>query len=209
MKKFLLIIMILLFIFNISFGAKKNITKSTTVNKPVVERLKNIRRITADFIQTTKIKNFNEETYKGKLYLIAGEKALWDYNYPYKQYYLFDKKGMEYYDSSTNQVIVQNKNSSREANIILTVLFNFKEIESNFDIVVNGKSQIQLKPKQDIGLKYIMLIVDSKNNIKGIHSEDINGNISEIEFNNVEINKDINLDVFKVKHPADAQIFNY
>lgn len=209
MRKFLLITLILLSIFTIALGAPKKSTKATNNNKSVVERLKNIQKITADFTQTTKIKNFPEEVYKGKLYLVAGEKALWDYNYPYKQYYLFDKKGMEYYDSSTNQVIIQNKNSSREANIILTVLFNFKEIENNFDIVVNGKTQIQLKPKQDIGLKYIMLLLDSKNIIKGIHSEDINGNISEIEFNNVEINKDISLDVFKVKHPADAQIFKY
>ncbi len=208
MKKVIITIIITLLCFNLGFTAnKKNVKKPTQPS--VVDRLKTIDTISAEFVQTTAIKDFSKETYKGKFYLIAGEKALWDYNHPYKQYYLFDEKGMEYYDSSTNQVIIQNKNSSKEANIILSVLFNFKEIEKNFTVVVNGKTQIQLKPKHDIGLKYIMILVDSKNNIKGIHSEDSNGNITEIEFLNVEINKKINKAVFDVKHPADAQVFKY
>jgi outer membrane lipoprotein carrier protein len=227
LKKISLAVFIAIFLINISYATEKNTTQKAktshviskkknttkTVSKPsqplVVERLKNIETISASFIQSTSIKNFSKEIYKGEFYLISGQKALWNYTSPYKQYYLFDSNGVEYYDSSTNQVIRQKKNSSKEANLILSVLFNFKEIEKNFDVVVNGKTQIQLKPKHDIGLKYIMILVDSKNNIKGIHSEDLEGNVTEIEFSNVEINKEINKEIFNLKLPSDAQIFNY
>lgn len=208
MKKIIITIIITLICINLSFSANKKKVKKPTPPS-VVERLKTIDTISAEFIQTTAIKDFSKETYKGRFYLIAGERALWDYYHPYKQYYLFDERGMEYYDSSTNQVIIQNKNSSKEANVILSVLFNFKEIDKNFTVVVNGKTQIQLKPKHDIGLKYIIIFVDSKNNLKGIHSEDSNGSVTEIEFSSLEINKKINKAVFDVKYPADAQVFKY
>ncbi|MCX8083434.1 MAG: outer membrane lipoprotein carrier protein LolA [Calditerrivibrio sp.] len=207
MKKILLITVLTFFLISPTYATKKNNKKP--VQPSVVDRLKNIETISADFVQVTTIKNFSKETYKGKFYLIANQKALWDYTEPYKQYYFFDSRGMEYYDGSTNQVIRQTKNSSREAGLVLSVLFNFREIEKNFVVVVNGKSQIQLKPKVDIGLKYVMLLVNAHNDITGIHSEDINGNVTEITFSNLEINKKIDKSVFNVKYPESAQVFEY
>lgn len=199
--------LVLLYSFQFGFAAKKKTVKNTPTS--VVERLRNIETFEADFTQETTIKGFSTDHYSGKLYMVSGKHALWDYNSPYKQYYLFNENGMEFYDSSTNQVVKQTKNSSKEANVILSVLFNLKSIENNFNIISNGKSEIQLKPKVNIGLKYLILTINKSNVITGIYSEDEAGNITKINFTNIKINHSIDQKVFTIAPPKDAVIYKY
>ncbi|MCA1980344.1 MAG: outer membrane lipoprotein carrier protein LolA [Calditerrivibrio sp.] len=205
MKKAITFLLLILFFCNPVFAEKKK----TQTTPSVIDRLKKIETFSADFTQETSIKSFSKDVYTGKLYMVANKAALWDYKSPYRQYYLFNENGMEFYDSSTNQLVIQNKNSSKEANVILSVLFNLKSLEKNFTVSLNGKSQIQLKPNVNIGLKYIILSVNKNNDITGIYSEDEAGNITEITFSNIKINKPIDKSIFSVSHPKDAEVFQY
>lgn len=211
MKKLIVFFLVLLLACSAGFAAKKKhkVVKKAPSPPSITERLKKIETFTADFTQVTSIKNFSKDTYKGKVYMEAGKAALWDYSSPYKQYYLFNENGMEFYDSSTNQLVKQNKESSQEANVILSILFNLKNIEKNFIVSLNGKDKIQLKPKVEIGLKYLIISLNKQNQITNIYSEDKDGNVTDITFSNIKINTALKKDIFNVKAPEDAQVFQY
>ncbi len=72
--------------------------------KEIIKQLESIKSYTADFVQYTEIEGFGEDEYSGKMYVLSGEKAYWNYLKPYRQFYLFDTKTMKYYDSDTRQL---------------------------------------------------------------------------------------------------------
>ena len=86
MKK-LFVIYILVFAFTVSgFAGSAD---------EVLNSLKQVKSYTADFIQATEIEGFGEDIYSGKLVIKSGERAFWDYDKPYRQFYLFDTKTMQ------------------------------------------------------------------------------------------------------------------
>ncbi|KAA0258510.1 outer membrane lipoprotein carrier protein LolA [Deferribacter autotrophicus] len=172
----------------------------------VLESYSNIKTFQADFVQKTTIQGFGDDYYEGKVYLIRGEKLMWDYKKPYRQYYLFEKDKMEYYDSSAKQLIRQK--ISLEDNVVLQIIMDISTIGKNFKIISLDKDRVRLIPKSFINLKYIDLLLGDKF-IKKIISEDGAGNITEIIFKNSKINELIEDKVFKPIVPLDTEIFNY
>lgn len=174
----------------------------------IFSRFDRIKSVRADFIQKTTIKDFGTDTYKGIVLLKSKEKILWDYNIPYPQHYYFTEDMMEYYDSSTEQLIRQKVSQSGSNNIIFQILMNLKEAQNAFVFEKNGDNTYKLTPKTEIGLNFIILTLNDSY-ISFIESEDKNGNRTVIEMKNVKINTPINDNEFKKEIPLKTEIFNY
>ncbi|WP_303700894.1 outer membrane lipoprotein carrier protein LolA [Flexistipes sinusarabici] len=174
----------------------------------LISRFENIDTMHARFIQKTEIKGFGEDVYKGEIYLINNEKVLWDYNKPYEQYYLFSTDTMEYYDSSTDQLIKQRVTSSSGNNIVFQLLVDIGKIKDSFMIEKISENKFRLTPKSDMGLKYLTMTFGEKY-LEKIYSVDKKGNHTEITFENVRLNVDIPAGVFDKEVPLGTEIFNY
>lgn len=174
----------------------------------LISRFENIDTMHARFIQKTEIKGFGEDVYKGEIYLINNEKVLWDYNKPYEQYYLFTTDTMEYYDSSTDQLIRQKVTSSGGNNIVFQLLVDISKVKDSFVIEKISEDKFRLTPKTDMGLKYLIMSFGEKY-LKKIYSVDKKGNHTEITFENISLNVDIPTGVFDKEVPIDTEIFNY
>jgi outer membrane lipoprotein carrier protein len=174
----------------------------------LIDKFAKIKSLKANFFQETTIKGFGTDGYTGKIRLIAKEKILWDYTSPYPQYYLFTKDTMEYYDSSTEQLIRQKVASSGANNIVFQILIDLKEAKNTFNFEMVEQNKIKLIPKTEIGLKFL-IIEFSDIYISKIFSEDNNGNVTEITLMDVKINEKIDDSEFKKEVPLNTEIFNY
>ena len=178
MKKFILIILFLSLSSTLLFAQDEKLINS----------LKKINTLKAQFTQVTSIAGVGEDTYEGSLYLLKGEKILWDYNRPHRQFYLFTKDELSYYDSMTKQLIKQKAENLGVENIVFRLLIEPSGIKNTFFVVVMNNEQYKLYPKENIGLQYIEITLE-KDNIKRIVSRDEQGNNTEITLNNLSINK--------------------
>jgi outer membrane lipoprotein carrier protein len=177
-------------------------------DEKLIDSLKKINTLKAQFTQVTSIAGVGEDTYEGNLYLLKGEKILWDYNLPHRQFYLFTKDELSYYDSMTKQLVKQKAENLGVENIVFRLLMEPSDIKSTFFVVVMNNEQFKLYPKESIGLQYIEITLKD-DIIKKIVSRDDQGNNTEITLNNLSINKPFDKSVFEVKVPEDTEVFIY
>ena len=171
----------------------------------VLAGLEKIKSYTADFVQTTEIEGFGEDEYSGKLYIISGEHALWDYSKPYRQFYLFDTETMQYYDSDTRQLIVQNLDPA--ANVFMRLMLNPADIRKDFDVKLEG-DRLVLTPQADLGIADLAFTV--KNGvITRIVTKDQNGNNTNIELKNISLDKALDAKLFTPEIPEGTEVFRY
>jgi outer membrane lipoprotein carrier protein len=174
----------------------------------LIKTLTRVDFLKAQFSQSTQIAGVGKDEYTGNLYVLKGEKILWDYNRPHRQFYLFTKDDLTYYDSLTNQLIKQKAENLGVESIVLSILMEPSNINNTFFIVVLDENTYKLYPKENLGLQYIQIHLKDKF-IDEILSKDENGNTTIINLSNLEINKPFDLSVFNVKIPEGAEIFNY
>lgn len=174
----------------------------------IFEKLSEIKSVKANFYQETTIANFGTDAYTGTVTLLVGEKVLWNYTSPYKQYYFFTKDTMEYYDSATEQFTRQKVTSSGANNIVFQILIDLNEAKKTFNFISIDEKSVKLEPKTNIGLKYLILHF-SDIYIKKIVSEDLNGNKTEITFNSVILNPNLTESDFNRDIPPGTEIFNF
>lgn len=171
----------------------------------IISGLEKIKTYSADFVQTTEIEGFGEDTYTGKLYIVSGSKALWDYKKPYWQYYLFSTEQMQYFDSGTKQLVKQKLDPS--TNVFMRLMLKPSDISKDFDVTLKG-DKLQLKPKGDLGLSEIVFTVKN-GRITGISTLDQNGNNTKVELKDIQVDKPIDKSVFTPEIPKDTEVFNY
>jgi len=197
MKK-MLFTYILLLVF-----AAMNVYAATA--QDIIKSLEKLKSYSADFVQTTEIEGFGEDSYSGKLYILSGKKAFWDYSKPYRQFYLFDTDTMKYYDSETRQLIIQKLTPAN--NIFMRLMLNPSDIEKDFNVSLSG-SELVLMPKQEIGVGTITFIVEG-GLVKGIKTVDQSGNNTTIEMKNIASDKAIPADIFEPVIPEGTEVFEY
>jgi outer membrane lipoprotein carrier protein len=193
-------------IFFISISNTFAIDNETLKKQIFFQLLDNVTTMTADFTQITDIKDVGEDIYLGKMYLISKKKVLWDYYKPYVQYYIFTPTSMDYYDSTTEQLIKKRVNQSGGDNIIFNLLVDFSSAKNEFNINFIDNVTIKMIPKDDIGLKYLKVKFGQKF-IEEIESIDDSGNSTRVYLKNIILNHHIDENIFEKQVPPDTEIF--
>lgn len=161
----------------------------------------------ANFKQVTEIETFGKDEYIGVIYVVNRYKALWDYSYPYRQYYLFSEGGVDYYDSEMKQLIRQ-KNTEGNQNAITRLMLDTGNIRQNFHVTMEQEGVLTLVPVTDIGVRIINIETDGTR-INKVTSIDPTGNKTEVTFSSIELNAKIDEKVFEPRIPAGTEIFEY
>ena len=168
--------------------------------------IESINTMTADFTQINTIKNFGDDVYAGRLTIMSGQIALWDYTEPFVSWYIFSKDSITQYDGVNNQLIIYEGDQST-SNVLLQILLDIKSAKDNFNIT-HQNDTIYLEPKEDLGIKDISLkLTDGV--ISEMKSSDNAGNTSRIIFKNVSINIPLNEEMFLKEAPKDAEVFRH
>jgi outer membrane lipoprotein carrier protein len=161
----------------------------------------------ADFKQVTEIEGFGADEYSGKIYVVNKYKALWDYDFPYRQFYLFTNDKVDYYDSETKQLMRQ-KNIEGNQNAITRLMLDIGNIKENFQVQQINDYTLNLIPLSDIGVQFVTFEVDG-NRISKVTSKDPAGNGTEVTFSNVQVNVPIEEKVFEPAVPEGTEVFEY
>ncbi|MCD8492247.1 MAG: outer-membrane lipoprotein carrier protein LolA [Geovibrio sp.] len=198
MKKKIIMLLTVLCISTGAFGA--------TIDE-ILGSFSNLQSYRADFRQITEIENFGKDEYVGRIYVINKYRALWDYSYPYRQYYLFTSDRVDYYDSEIRQ-LVRQKNAEGNQNAITRLMLDIGNIRKNFHVTLGGNNVLNLVPLSDIGVRYIKVETDGSRITKVI-SEDPTGNKTEVTFTNIQLNADIDKKVFEPTVPPGTEVFEY
>jgi outer membrane lipoprotein carrier protein len=159
------------------------------------------------FKQVTEIEGFGADEYSGKIYVVNKYKALWDYDFPYRQFYLFTNDKVDYYDSETKQLMRQ-KNIEGNQNAITRLMLDIGNIKENFQVQQINDYTLNLIPLSDIGVQFVTFEVDG-NRISKVTSKDPAGNGTEVTFSNVQVNVPIEEKVFEPAVPEGTEVFEY
>lgn len=197
MKKAILIISLLL-ISMISYAESTG---------EILASLNKIQSYTADFIQKTEIEGFGSDTYSGKLYIKSRSKAFWDYQKPYRQFYLFDQTTMHYYDSDSKQLIKQSLDPN--SNAYMRLMLNPADIKKDFTAAYNSTTgKLVLSPADKNSGINVMVFTIKNGQVAGITTKDQNGNNTSIMFTNIKIDPEISESVFKPEIPKGTEVFS-
>lgn len=197
MKKFALLIIV----FSFAIAAYAQTTAE------VLSELNKLNSYTADFIQKTEIEGFGSDTYSGKMYIKSRAKALWDYQKPYRQFYLFDKTTMQFYDSESKQLLKQQLDPS--SNAYMRLMLNPSDIKKDFTASYNPTtSKLALAPTNKASGINAIIFTIKDGMITGIQTKDQNGNNTSIMLTNIKINPEISDGVFSPVVPAGTEVFN-
>jgi len=197
MKKIMLMLMIMI-----------SVTCYAETVETVLASLDKIKSYSADFVQKTELEGFGSDTYSGRLYIKSRSKAMWDYQKPYRQFYLFDQKMMQFYDSETKQLMKQKLDPT--SNAFMRLMYNPADMRKDFTATYNDSTnRLTLTPvKKDSGIGAITFTVKN-GTITGITTKDQNGNNTSIVLNNIKIDPEIPDSVFSPSVPKDTQIFTH
>lgn len=192
--------------FTIIFSLFAFLAFADSKNESLLNKLSGVKTFTAEFKQVNNLKDFGDDIYTGKVSIIMGETALWDYNEPYNSWYLITDKNVDYFDEINNQLVKMNAKEIKEY-ALLQVLMDFKKISSTF-MVSEKKDMLILKPKDsNTGLLYINILFKD-NVISQLESKDNTGNTTTITFSQTAYDKEISKNTFKKKLPKDVTVIN-
>ncbi|MDR0454607.1 MAG: outer-membrane lipoprotein carrier protein LolA [Deferribacteraceae bacterium] len=178
--------------------------KNTT---PQLDTFLKLKTFYAEFVQENYYPGMDNFTYKGKVYIIRSEKALWDYENPV-EYYLLEPGKITHYSQSLKQLIkikTDNRSASDPTGILLGIFLDSSKIKEQFSISEKGNT-ITLVPHSGLGLENIVITMN-KNIVEEVFSKDSAGSTITVKFSNVKQNQSINSSLFQKNLPEGTEIF--
>jgi outer membrane lipoprotein carrier protein len=202
LKKIFYIFLFTIFVLKISFA---------DVLKDIENIIHKSKSVKGEFIQISKIKDFDEKNeFKGILLISKPDKVKIKYTYPEENIIYVEKNKVIMYNLKDNQAVISNLSNQFIAvkifnmiakNQSFTELFNVNKKEENKKEIV-----IHLSPKKNEQIKTLKIIFSKKDyKIKKIEIVDIESNEIIIIFNKFKyLNKSLPLN-FNL--PSDTQVF--
>lgn len=197
------------------------IALSATVDEIIDHVQKNYEKIAdfkANFVQEITIKTLNKtEREEGVVYFKNPKRMLWNYLKPKPKKLIINPQQAWLYMPEDRVVYLQSADSIFKSRLIIKFLTGIGKISDDFQISFSqpdsvdggGNYLLTLAPKDnEIGVKKLFLTID-KNRYQIIKCRfaDDYGNVTQIVFTDMEINKKIPDNFFTFKPPAGVDVF--
>ena len=179
-----------------------------------LERLKKFTRslqsMQADFKQTLFDDKMRQvEVSSGTFVLEKPGKFRWDYKKPYEQHIIADGNKVWLYDPELEQVTVRAMEDALGAAPIALLTSN-QNIEDQFKVIelgnFDGRQLVQLELKvKDTDFGFMLLALGDKG-LDTMELKDKLGQVTRIEFNKTEINKEIDDGLFAFNVPKGVDV---
>jgi outer membrane lipoprotein carrier protein len=150
------------------------------------------------------------QTSTGKFYLSRPGKFRWNYLKPFTQEIVSNGGKVWFYDADLEQVTVKKLDDSLGSTPAL-LLTGQVDIEEKFKLDDQGQDDgmnwVRLSPKNDeSGFKYILIGMEN-GQLGGMELSDNFGQLTRIYFTNIQVNPNLNSDLFNFKAPKGADVF--
>ena len=173
--------------------------------------LKASASLSADFKQVS----FNQagqagQSSFGRFYLSRPGKFRWDYNKPFAQEIVSNSDKVWFYDADLEQVTVKQLDDSLGSTPAL-LLTGQVDIDEKFVLEEQGNDEemnwIKLSPKnEESGFKYILIGLN-QGQLGGMELSDNFGQLTRIYFSNINLNPNLNPNIFSFKAPKGVDVF--
>lgn len=173
----------------------------------IFAKAKNLKSLQADFVQTKHMKMMDDEAEStGRVYFKTPDVLKWEYQEPYDYKILF--KDGELHINDEGHKSSENTGSNalfKKLGKIVSGSVNGKLLEDaeNFDITYYKKDNkivgrlIPLDEKLARIFSEVLMEFDEENLVKSVRLKEENGDFTLIEFQNVQINEEIEASVFE------------
>jgi outer membrane lipoprotein carrier protein len=171
---------------------------------------KDIKSLSGKFTQVSYIKDLDRvDNYKGRFFIKRPMKLKWEYEGKNPQEIYINNGEIIIYQKKEKQVIkgIFNKENYGQAPVVL--LNGFGNITDEFN--VTGKdNRLVLKPKKPLGsISHIELILtDEDFPILSFVIYDNHSNKTTISLKDIEVNEDLDDNIFKPVFPKDVSVFS-
>ena len=172
----------------------------------------NVKSMHAEFTQTVSAQGFaDKDTSKGLFRLLRPGKFRWDYEEPYQQHIIADGNKLWVYDVDMDQVIV------KPLNLVLgqtpaVLLSGTASLTDRFDIQdlpersEQGLAWVQLRPKDTESSYEKLLLGFNQETIKAMELVDNFGQITMLQFSNLQRNMNIDPKIFQFEPPPGVDV---
>ncbi len=191
-----------------------------TVIQKVEEHYKSLKDFQAHFIQLARITSFPEDQRsEGKVYLKRKRMMRWDYETPSKDQYFIRGDTVIFYSPDVKQARRINLAGMEGIRSPLVFFEGLKSSEPDYTISINTdpafdrstRTILQLTPRdrEKIPLIKILLFVDKSDyHVARVDQYDLYGNVTELYFKDVQVNKDLPDTLFTFQAPKGVEIID-
>lgn len=191
------------------------LTTAAFAEAPPIAQLKSFLHASAGLSADFKQVSFDKagragQTSTGKFYLSRPGKFRWNYLKPFTQEIVSNGGKVWFYDADLEQVTVKKLDDSLGSTPAL-LLTGQVDIEEKFKLDDQGQDDgmnwVRLSPKNDeSGFKYILIGMEN-GQLGGMELSDNFGQLTRIYFTNIQVNPNLNSDLFNFKAPKGADVF--
>lgn len=187
------------------------VAHAATAKERLLDFFNNVQSMQAQFTQTVKSQGFDKDTSKGLFRLLRPGRFRWDYDQPYKQEIIADGEKLWIYDMDMDQVIVKPLNlvlGQTPAVLLsgtasLTDRFEIEDMPERHDLDLVW---VLLRPKdKDTSYEKLMLGF-AKDDVKAMELVDNFGQVTLLQFSNVQRNPKIDPSVFQFQPPPGVDV---
>ena len=203
MKKIFLIIFVSITFLNFSFA--------TNISNRLINKIKDIKSISANFNQTliNKQSNINISS-KGYMSLKKPVYFKWVTTFPNSQTIISNGEKLWVYDQDLEQVIIKKiSNNLSETPYLILLSKNVSSINKIFNVSEPSTNNFVLTPKKDSMIKSILIKFNSNNELSLLGITTNVGQFTQIKFSDIKLNSSVikNKD-FKFKIPKNTDVIN-
>jgi outer membrane lipoprotein carrier protein len=172
----------------------------------------NVQSMQAEFTQTVSAQGFaDKDTSKGVFRLLRPGRFRWDYEQPYQQHIIADGEKLWVYDVDMDQVIVKPLNlvlGQTPAVLLsgtasLTDRFHIQDLAGRGE---QGLAWVQLSPKDSESSYEKLILGFSEKNIQAMELVDNFGQVTVLQFSNLQRNLKIDPEIFQFQPPSGVDV---
>lgn len=213
LQRMIIVQLVILFLSsNLSFGSEP------TPNQ-VAERLQDTyektNSLSADFRQVTAVTGSQRQKLgSGTVAILKPNFIRWDYETPDKQVLVSDGKNFYMYFAKSKQMIVRPIDQYLQSDVTYSFFTGTGNLLKDFDVlpseivVEEGMYGIKLIPKElHPQVDYLHILVDKETyTIQMMQIVDQFGTVTDLFFNNIKMNPEIDRSIFSFTPPPDTEI---
>jgi outer membrane lipoprotein carrier protein len=185
------------------------------ITEALQQNYKNMNDYRAHFKQEAKIQGYpRPQKSEGEMFYKKPGKMRWNYDKPEKQEMVTNAITLWLYTPSLKQVMKSDFSLARQSKLASAFLSGMGNLEKDFNVSLENVNEvkkeymIKLLPKDASDMiESLFLTLDSKSfNIKKSELKDIYGNVTLVEFNELDINTGLKDSLFNFIAPEGVEI---
>lgn len=180
--------------------------------QPLIDFFTSFNSLKADYSQQVLDQRMRvQQTMTGQLLVLRPGKFRWDYFQPYQQHIVADGEKVWFYDVDLEQVTIKSQAATMGSTPAI-LLSDADELEKQFDILSvvreDRKTWYELIPKDSESGFEALYIAMQDGVIAHMELKDSFGQLTRLDFDNVQINQPIEMSHFKLEIPEGVDVLD-